>query len=493
MDIRKLQNGSDIRGIALEGVEGEKVNLTKNEAKVIAKAFIVWLKDKKQTDDVTIAIGTDSRISGPSLKQGFMEGAKEAGCKIFDCGLASTPAMFMTTVDATRPATAGVMITASHLPFNRNGIKFFTNEGGLDHDDITAILEIAHKNEFEAAAKEGTSDTWNFMDTYVANLVSYIRKGANQGDKPLDGMKIIVDAGNGDGGFFEKVLKELGANTEGSQFLEPDGNFPNHIPNPENQEAMDSICQAVVDNKADLGIIFDTDVDRSAIVDKNGDPINRNALIALIAAVILQEHPGSTVVTDSVTSDGLATFIKSKGGVHHRFMRGYKNVINEGIRLNKEGEECWLAIETSGHCALRENYFLDDGAFLVAKLLVDAAKLKAEGKELQNLINELKQPAESKELRFNIKEENFKKYGKEVLKDMDKRLAEETGWTKVEPNFEGIRISCNAPDEDGWFLLRMSLHDPVMPLNIESNTFGGVARIEKRIVEMLAKYDKLTK
>lgn len=105
--------------------------------------------------------------------------------------------------------------------------------------------------------------------------------------------------------------------------------------------------------QADLGVIFDTDVDRSAIVDRHGDPINRNSLIALIAAVILKEHPGSTVVTDSVTSDGLAEFIGALGGKHHRFKRGYKNVIDEGIRLNKAGEECWLAIETSGHCALR--------------------------------------------------------------------------------------------------------------------------------------------
>ncbi len=491
MDIRKLQNGSDIRGIALEGVEGENVNLTPDVAKIIAKAFVAWLKNKTKQSEVTLAIGTDSRLSGPALKAAFIEGAEESGCKIFDCSLASTPAMFMTTVDATRPVTAGVMVTASHLPFNRNGIKFFTKEGGLDHDDITAILEIAHKGEFKDAEVKGTSEKWNFMDTYVANLVSYIRKGADNGDKPLEGMKIIVDAGNGDGGFFATVLEQLGANTEGSQFLEPDGHFPNHIPNPENEDAMDSICEAVKANKADLGIIFDTDVDRSAIVDKAGEPINRNSLIALIASVILREHPKSTVVTDSVTSDGLGTFIANRGGKHHRFMRGYKNVINEGIRLNNAGEECWLAIETSGHCALRENYFLDDGAFLVAKLLVDAAKMKAEGKELQALIADLKQPAQSKELRFNIQVEDFKTYGKGVLDDMRERLATETGWKIVEPNFEGIRISCNAPDEDGWFLLRMSLHDPVMPLNIESNVMGGVENIEKRILGMLAKYDKL--
>ena len=208
--------------------------------------------------------------------------------------------------------------------------------------------------------------------------------------------------------FATKVLNPLGADTTGSQFLEPDGHFPNHIPNPENKEAMASICKAVVDNKADLGIIFDTDVDRSAIVDRTGKSINRNALIALIAAVILREHPKSTIVTDSVTSDGLAKFIADRNGKHHRFRRGYKNVINESLRLNENGEESWLAIETSGHAALRENYFLDDGAYLVAKLIVEAACLRKEGKELQDLIADLQQPVESKEIRFKIDTDDFK-------------------------------------------------------------------------------------
>ncbi|BAT96795.1 hypothetical protein VIGAN_09009800 [Vigna angularis var. angularis] len=97
---------------------------------------------------------------------------------------------------------------------------------------------------------------------------------------------------------------------------------------------MKAITQAVLDNKADLGIIFDTDVDRSAAVDFTGREFNRNRLIALMAAIVLEEHPGTTIVTDSVTSDGLTTFIEKKlGGKHHRFKRGYKNVIDEAIRL----------------------------------------------------------------------------------------------------------------------------------------------------------------
>lgn len=188
----------------------------------------------------------------------------------------------------------------------------------------------------------------------------------------------------------ERVLKPLGADTAGSQFLEPDGNFPNHIPNPENPAAMQSVSDAVVRAGADLGVIFDTDVDRAAVVDANGREINRNALIALISAVILKEQPGSTIVTDSVTSDGLAEFIAEKGGVHHRFKRGYKNVIDEARRLCDSGINAPLAIETSGHAALKENYFLDDGAYLVTRIIIEAVKLRREGKTLSSLLAGLK-------------------------------------------------------------------------------------------------------
>lgn len=496
MNWKKLQNGSDIRGVALDGVEGEQVNLTTEVIEILGKAFVQWLKKSSDQSTITVAVGTDSRISGPSLKEAFMDGMMKAGAQVFDCGIASTPAMFMTTVAANQSTTAGVMITASHLPFNRNGLKFFTKEGGLNKQDISEILQIAEKNDFALTQFTSSRKTWNFIDDYAGFLVNYIRKSANikgNYDKPLQGLKIIVDAGNGAGGFFaSKVLDQLGANTQGSQFLDPDGNFPNHVPNPEDEDAMQSICDAVIREGADLGVIFDTDVDRSAIVDAKGNPVNRNALIALISAVILDEHPRSTIVTDSITSEGLTKFIEGNlQGKHHRFKRGYKNVINESIRLNEAGEESWLAIETSGHAALKENYFLDDGAYLVAKLLVEMAKLNAEGKNLTNLISGLEQSAESKEFRFTITEAEFGKYGEQVLNELEQLVKQHEGWEIVSPNFEGLRVRCTAPNESGWFLLRLSLHDPVMPLNIESNVEGGVKNIAAKLEKLLIDFQGL--
>ncbi len=495
----KLRNGTDIRGVALEGIEGEKVNLTEDGAKILGASFVTWLSGKKNKNinKLKVSVGTDSRISATKLKRAVIEGLTSLGCNVYDCNMASTPAMFMTTVLEEYNSDGAIMITASHLPFNRNGFKFFTNEGGVEKEDIIDILSIAEKDDFIKVQNKGEVKEIDFISIYADILVNKIREGVNDPVdklKPLREFKIIVDAGNGAGGFFEeKVLKPLGANTEGSQFIEPDGRFPNHIPNPEEKEAMESIKKAVLDNKADLGIIFDTDVDRAAVVDSEGNEINRNRLVALISSIILEEHPNSIIVTDSITSNGLKEFIEEKlGGVHHRFKRGYKNVINEAIRLNKEGKESHLAIETSGHAALKENYFLDDGAYLISKILIKMAKLKLEQNEsLHSLIKELGEPLESFEFRMKMKCEDFKTYGNKIIHDLEEYAEIKEGWSIVPNNFEGIRIAVDKEFGHGWFLLRLSLHDPVMPLNIESDSNGGAKVILSNLLELFNKYEKL--
>ena len=498
---KKLQNGSDIRGVAIAGVPNEPVNLTHEVAHRLGQAFVAWLASKldQPAADLRLAVGRDSRISGPDLMQGVMDGMAAWGSQVYDFGMASTPAMFMSTVTPGFDCDGAIMLTASHLPYNRNGLKFFTAQGGLSKPDITEILTLAEQNDFPtdhearqiAAPATAAIETQDFISVYAEQLVQKIRAAVNHPEhfeQPLQGLKIIVDAGNGAGGFYaSKVLEPLGADTTGSQFLEPDGMFPNHIPNPENSAAMDSICQAVTAHKADFGIIFDTDVDRSAAVDHQGQELNRNRLIALIAAIVLREHPGSTIVTDSITSDGLTQFIeKDLGGKHHRFKRGYKNVISEAIRLNQTGEASWLAIETSGHGAMQENYFLDDGAYLVSKLLIELARAKQAGQSITDLIASLEEPQESREIRIKLGVEDFKPYGGSVIEQLQTFVTQQSDWAVVPNNYEGIRVACQSPAENGWFLLRLSLHDPVLPLNIESNVEGGVTKIADRLLAFLS-------
>ena len=484
MDYSKLQNGSDIRGIALEGIEGQHVNLTEAASRDIARGFALWLQKRLGKNELRVAVGRDSRLSGEMLCGWLCEELAKEGVFVTDLGMASTPAMFMSTVTEGYLFDASVMITASHLPFNRNGFKFFVKEGGLEKQDIKEILTLAGSDAHTGLAA-GKVEAGEFMDAYASLLTEKVRTATGM-EKPLDGFRVVVDAGNGAGGFYvDKVLKPLGANTDGSRFLEPDGSFPNHIPNPENEQAMESIMEAVRETKADLGIIFDTDVDRAGAVLSDGSELNRNRIIAMMSAILLREHPGTTIVTDSITSTGLAAFIEKRGGVHHRFKRGYRNVINESMRLNAEGHDSQLAMETSGHGALKENYFLDDGAYLVTRLLIELARGKKEGYTLESLIADLAEPAESKEFRMNLLPEDFKPYGQSVIDDLTAYAAKQSGWSLAPSNFEGIRVNLDENHGNGWFLLRLSLHDPLMPLNIESDSVGGVKVIAKELLPFL--------
>lgn len=491
-DMMKLQNGSDVRGVAVDGVAGEPVNLYPEAVNRIAAGFVSFLAEKlgKAPAALRIAVGHDSRISANSMKQAAFAGLCGSGVSVFDCALASTPAMFMSIAFSQVEMDGAIMITASHLPYNRNGLKFFTCDGGLEKAEIKNVLQravdIEEKHGDLSAVKK-----LDIMEIYTKHLCDTICRGLNTelGSKPLSGMHIVVDAGNGGGGFFAtKVLDVLGADTQGSQFLEPDGMFPNHIPNPENKEAMQAISHAVVTSHADLGLIFDTDVDRMSAVLPDGEAINRNALIAMMAAILAPDYPGSTIVTDSVTSDELTAFLQNELHlIHHRYMRGYKNVIDECIRLNKAGTISPLAIETSGHGALSENYYLDDGAYLAVKLLIAAAQMKQQGKGVGELVASLKQPAESVEYRLQIQgTEDVKKYGDHVLKTFENR-AIQAGIDVADPNYEGVRLVF----PNGWALLRMSLHDPNMPLNIESRDQGGCARIAGQIKKFLEGFDCL--
>lgn len=482
----KLQNGTDIRGIAVENEKFE-INLTCEKIEAISFGILKWLEGntKKSCDKFRIAVGMDSRISGPEIKEAMVNAFTSCGVSVIDCNMATTPAMFMTTVMEDYSCTAGIMLTASHLPYFHNGVKIFTKNGGAEKADITQILTFAAEMEqnFDIEENQGRVTEANLIEDYSRVLVYRIMKETGM-NRPLNGLKIIVDAGNGAGGFFAtKVLSSLGADISGSQFLEPDGMFPNHQPNPENKEAMEAISNAVISSGADLGIIFDTDVDRAAVVSDDGREINRNSLIALIGDIILREHPGSVIVTDSITSTGLTEFIHSRGGRHHRFKRGYKNVINEAKRINEEGEgKSYLAIETSGHAALEENYFLDDGAYLIAKILVEVSKLHQEGRKIQSLIADLKQPAESVEYRLKIKSTDFAEYGKKVLESFEAFASNTEGFEMEVPNYEGIKLIT----ENGWCLLRMSLHEPVMPLNIESDVEGGAQVIMDKLKLFIA-------
>lgn len=498
IDYGKLRNGSDIRGIAIALPGGKPVNLNEESIKNIGSAFATWTSKhlNKTSSDLKIAIGRDSRLSGEQISTWLVSGITFTGANAFEGGIASTPSMFMCCVNELK-FDAGIMVTASHLPMERNGMKFFLEEGGLEGGDIAEILKLAaniSQYTFSGVGEHGFVDV---MTPYINGLKQIIltRLNCSDTDKPFEGLKIVVDAGNGAGGFFaERLLAPLGADITGSRYLEPDGRFPNHQPNPENEEAMLSICDAVRQNNADFGVIFDTDVDRAGAVLPNGDnpiALDRNRLIALMTAILHKQYGTITVVTDSITSTGLSEFIDSLGCRHHRFKRGYRNVINEAKRLMSKGENAVIAMETSGHGALSENYFLDDGAYAVVKVLIELVRARRDGSTLEALIAELKEPIEGAEARIDVLLEDTSDYTAMVLESIENHFRELEGFTIVQPNYEGVRINADASHGNGWFLIRRSLHDPIMPCNLESDSEGGVKLLASALLDAIKQFDRL--
>ncbi|CAL5047799.1 unnamed protein product [Urochloa decumbens] len=513
--IRRLQNGPDVRGVALEGEKGRPVDLTPLAVELIAESFGEWLREELQRpagEELRVSVGRDPRLSGARLSAALFAGLARAGCSVFDMGLATTPACFMSTTLPRFNYDASIMMTASHLPYTRNGLKFFTKRGGLTSGDVEEICDraarkyVAGKMGFGGGGMPPVVMRVDLMSAYAQHLRDIIKQRVAHPahyDTPLKGFKVVVNAGNGCGGFFTwDVLEKLGADTTGSLHLEPDGTFPNHMPNPEDATAMSLTRDAVLANGADLGVVFDTDVDRSGVVDGTGAAINGDRLIALMSAIVLDEHPGTTVVTDARASDGLTRFIASRGGHHCLYRVGYRNVIDKGVQLNTDGVETHLMMETTGHGALKENYFLDDGAYMVVKIVIEMVRMKLAGLEggVGSLIKDLEEPAESVLLRMNILGEpkHAKQRGTMAVEAFKEYIQEDklsAGWVLDDCGDCSVGEGCLVDTNDhpidvdaymyraklynenkgpvGMVHVRQSVHNPNIALNMQSYVPGG--------------------
>uniref|UniRef100_A0A0E0A9P8 phosphoglucomutase (alpha-D-glucose-1,6-bisphosphate-dependent) n=1 Tax=Oryza glumipatula TaxID=40148 RepID=A0A0E0A9P8_9ORYZ len=512
--IRRLQNGPDVRGVALEGENGRAVDLTPLAVEVIAESFGEWLREELQQlesgrdgGEVRVSVGRDPRLSGARLGAALFAGLARAGCSVFDVGLATTPACFMSTKLPRFSYDASIMMTASHLPYTRNGLKFFMKRGGLTSGEVEGVCDRAARK--YVARKMGLGGgrgmppvvmRVDLMSAYAQHLRNIIKE------------RVIVNAGNGCGGFFTwDVLEKLGADTTGSLHLEPDGKFPHHMPNPEDTTAMSLTRGAVLDHGADLGVVFDTDVDRSGVVDATGAAINGDRLIALMSAIVLDEHPGTTVVTDARTSDGLTRFIQARGGHHCLYRVGYRNVIDKGVQLNADGVETHLMMETTGHGALKENNFLDDGAYMVVKIIIEMVRMRLVGLEgsVGTLIMDLEEPAESKLMRMNILGEAkyAKQRGTQAVETFRNHIQEGklNGWVLDDCGDCSVSQGCLVDTNDdpfdvdaymyrakffdeykgelGWVHIRQSVHNPNIAINMQSSIPGGCKSMAKDLLD----------
>ncbi|VEU38174.1 unnamed protein product [Pseudo-nitzschia multistriata] len=343
----------------------------------------------------------------------------------------------------------------------------------------------------------------NWMECYQEKLKSALLKHVkmqSNNEQPLQGLNIVLNAGNGSGGFFQKVLADLGANVDGSINIKPDPSFPRGVPNPENKSMIQDTIEACETAHADIGILLDTDADRFGMVaprvfskiitSQEGkevlfqpsgyEPVNKNRLIALIGVIYARQSPGCSIVTDSVTSNGLSKFLEEDLNLNHiRYLRGYANVIQKAKSVNSEmSANAEVAIETSGHCALRENDFLDDGTFTAIKVL---GLLAQEMKEMESstpkknslldLLSNLEELDEVIEFRLPGKDgslESVLRLFDLIALDIETHCEEQSEWSIDHENLEGVRVGTGK--DGGYFLLRKSLHDPVMCLQVEASS-----------------------
>ena len=476
----KLRSGSEIRG--------PEQQLTDARMEKLGYAFATWLADRMETtpDALKLAVGRDMRPSGAHIKAALTRGITAADSDVLDCGQCSAPALFMRTLPGGPDRADGaVMVTATPSAPGLNGLKFMTGQGGLLGSDVEAILSLAAQTEVPERLVVRLDATARYYENLRLVAARYLEDDAL---KPLLGMRVIVDARSGVGADYARFLEALGVEIEGSLLAEA-GEAP-IVPDPEDPAALAAVAAAVAEYRADLGVLFTADGDRAVFVDESGRTITQNRLIALVAAVLLDSHPGLTLVTDSVTSSGVSAFIAEWGGIHYRFKRGYRNVIDEAVRLNSEGIDCPIAIETSGHAAFRDNGFLDDGQYLATRLICEALNRKREGQRLSALIDDLQEPVESAEIRLPILEFEDWQPEEEVQEIVEIILSHtltHPEWQLAADNREGARITFNLDGgvNNAWFQLRMSVHDPVMVLNAESALPGGVKRILAALYELI--------
>ena len=437
----------DIRGVV-------PTEMNEELAYRIGRVFVSML-DKAQ-----VVVGHDIRLTGESLSAALVKGLTEAGATVIDIGQCGTEMIYFAT--AYLKAGGGIMITASHNPADYNGMKLVRSEARPISAD-TGLKDIAAKvarDDFATfaprAAVKGTYKTYDIMPEYVAHLLTYIDVAAL---KPL---KLVVNPGNGGAGAVLKALEGKLPFTMVKINAEPDGSFPNGVPNPLLPGNRAVTTEAVLHAKADVGIAWDGDFDRCFFFDENGKFIEGYYLVGLLAQTFLSKHPGSKIIYDPRLIWNTEEIIAAYKGVPVRSKSGHA-FIKERMRK----DNVIYGGEMSAHHYFRNFSYCDSG--MLPWLLVTELMSKT-GKKLSELV-------EAREKLFPCSGEINRK-----VTDPDKIFAtiQETYKDGQQDFLDGISV-----DYADWrFNLRKSNTEPVVRLNVE--TRGNAELLKAKTTELLA-------
>ena len=440
----------DIRGI------WEK-DITPDAAELIGKGFASYLLKQTGKDNARISIGWDSRLHSPIIRDSLVKGIRASGVDVIDLGMCPTPLQYYSLY--TLPLDGGIMITGSHNPPEFNGFKISVGRGTIFGDSIQEIRQLIESEDFRTG--KGSLERYPIIEEYINYLKDRF------GD--LSGIKIVVDAGNGTGGLVApQLMRSFGAEVI-EMNCEPDGNFPNHHPDPTLVESLQGLIARVKDEKAHAGIGYDGDADRIGVVDEEGNIVWGDSLMIIFSRDILKENPGASVIGEVKCSQTLYDDIAAHGGKPIMWKTGH-SLIKE--KMKKEG--ALLAGEMSGHIFFKHRYFGYDDAVYASLRLMEIIKKAGEPYSTKTLLKDVPEVVATPEIRFDCPD-NIKF---RIVEKAQKAFNEFESIT-----IDGIRIKF----DDGWALIRASNTQPVLVLRFESTSQSRLDEIRTLVEERLNK------
>ncbi|MGC9374022.1 MAG: phosphomannomutase/phosphoglucomutase [Bacteroidales bacterium] len=398
-----------------------------------------FLPELLQADNVLV--GRDVRNSSDEIFEYLAQGIIDSGANVYNIGISTTPMVYYIT--AKHKFAASVQITASHNPSEYNGMKISKfNALPVGYDSgLKQLEEMIQTREVSVAHKKGKIVDYKVKDEYVQFLKTYVQDYSN--------VKIAVDCSNGMAGFL--IKKVLGKNPI-YLYDELDGTFPNHEPNPLIEENVADLKKTVLQEKCDIGIIFDGDADRVMFVDEKGNFISPDLIIGLMGHYFLEKEKGK-VLEDIRTSKAVKEYVEELGGEMHtwRVGRAYAALKLREIKGIYGGE-------LAGHYYFRDFFYSDSGIMAALIVLNILSRFKKEGKTMAALIGKIKKYESSGELNFKIEQ---KAEAMEALKDYF--VAEEEPMEILD--FDGYRLEF----KDWWFNVRPSNTEPYLRVLAEAN------------------------
>ena len=419
----------DIRGVA-------GIDITEALAYRLGKAYAAMLSDD---DTRPVAVGRDVRLSGPALQQSLMQGLTDAGRDEVDIGINPTPLAYYAVY---RLDMGGcIMVTASHNPGEYNGFKMMIGKSSLYGEDIQQLKTLMQQH-LHDADRRGDITRRSVLEDYSRFVAA---------DCPLiRPLRVVIDAGNGPAGMVAApIYRRLGCEVI-ELYCEPDGNFPNHHPDPSRAENLADLSECVRRQQADLGIAFDGDGDRIGVVDAQGQMVWADMLLLLLARHLLKSHPGATIISEVKCSQHMYDGISAAGGKPIMWRTGHSP-----IKAKMKETGALLAGEMSGHLFFADRFFgFDDAAYAGARVM---QMLTDCGATFSELLQDIPHAECTPEIRIDCSDEE-----KFALVDDAIAHFRKLGYDIID--IDGMRINFG----DGWGLLRASNTQPALVMRFEA-------------------------